>query len=62
MRNNYANTAELKDLMTAPPMTAARHAELMRQRNARRRMLEEARDLKQAVENPYEDKKGAILP
>ena len=46
MRNNYANTAQLKELMTAPPMTAARHAEVMRQRNARRRMLEEAREAK----------------
>ncbi|MGX9216918.1 hypothetical protein ACWV27_00690 [Massilia varians] len=48
MRNNYANTAQLKELMTAPPMTAARHAEVMRQRNARRRMLEEAREAKKA--------------
>jgi hypothetical protein len=48
MRNNYANTAQLKELMTAPPMTAARHAEVMRQRNARRRMIEEAREAKKA--------------
>ena len=33
---------------TAPPMTAARHAELMRKRIAQRRMLEEARELKRA--------------
>ncbi|CAN7633795.1 hypothetical protein LJR289_004761 [Pseudoduganella sp. LjRoot289] len=46
MRNNYSNVAQLKDLMTAPPMTAARHAELMRKRIAQRRMLEEARELK----------------
>ncbi len=52
MRNNYANTAQLKELMTAPPMTAARHAEVMRQRNARRRMLEEAREAKKA-DDPY---------
>jgi hypothetical protein len=48
MRNNYSNVAQLKDLMTAPPMTAARHAELMRKRIAQRRMLEEARELKRA--------------
>jgi hypothetical protein len=48
MRNNYANTAQLKELMTAPPMTAARHAEVMRQRNAKRRMIEEAREAKKA--------------
>jgi hypothetical protein len=52
MRNNYANTAQLKELMTAPPMTAARHAEVMRQRNARRRMIEEAREAKKA-DDPF---------
>ncbi|WP_179119271.1 hypothetical protein [Massilia sp. KIM] len=57
MRNNYANTAQLKDLMTAPPMTAARHAEVMRERNARRRMLEEARELKKADDNLFEEKR-----
>jgi hypothetical protein len=57
MRNNYANTAQLKDLMTAPPMTAARHAEVLRQRNARRRMLEEARELKKADDPLYDPKR-----
>ncbi|WP_020656897.1 hypothetical protein [Massilia niastensis] len=57
MRNNYANTAELKELMTAPPMTAARHAEVLRQRNARRRMLEEARELKKADDSLYDEKR-----
>jgi hypothetical protein len=56
MRNNYANTAELKELMTAPPMTAARHAEVLRQRNARRRMLEEARE-KKADDDLYDEKR-----
>lgn len=54
MRNNYANTAQLKELMTAPPMTAARHAEVLRERNARRRMLEEAREAKKADGNLYD--------
>lgn len=49
MKSNYSNTANLKDLMTAPPMTAARHAELMRKRIAQRRMVEEAREMKRAV-------------
>jgi hypothetical protein len=49
MKSNYSNTANLKELMTAPPMTAARHAELMRKRIAQRRMVEEARELKRAV-------------
>lgn len=49
MKSNYSNTAELKELMTAPPMSAARHAEVMRKRIAKRRMLEEARDLKKAI-------------
>lgn len=57
MRNNYANTAQLKELMTAPPMTAARHAEVMRQRNARRRMLEEAREAKKSDETFDADKR-----
>jgi hypothetical protein len=54
MKSNYSNTAQLKELMTAPPMSAARHAELMRKRIAQRRMLEEARDLKRAI--------GEVLP
>lgn len=49
MKSNYSNTAQLKELMTAPPMTAARHAEVMRKKIAQRRMLEEARDLKRAI-------------
>jgi len=49
MKSNYSNTANLKELMTAPPMTAARHAELMRKRIAQRRMVEEAREMKRAV-------------
>ncbi|MBQ5949478.1 MULTISPECIES: hypothetical protein [unclassified Massilia] len=57
MRNNYANTAQLKELMTAPPMTAARHAEVMRERNARRRMIEEARELKKADNDLFEEKR-----
>lgn len=57
MRNNYANTAQLKELMTAPPMTAARHAEVMRERNARRRMIEEARELKKADNDPFDEKR-----
>ena len=57
MRNNYANTAQLKELMTAPPMTAARHAEVMRERNARRRMIEEARELKKADTDLFEEKR-----
>ncbi|MGI4716901.1 MAG: hypothetical protein ACRYGO_02195 [Janthinobacterium lividum] len=57
MRNNYANTAQLKELMTAPPMTAARHAEVMRERNARRRMLEEAREAKKADDPVFDGEK-----
>ncbi len=48
IRNNYSNSAQLKDLMTAPPMTAERHAEVLRKRIAQRRMLEEMRELKRA--------------
>jgi hypothetical protein len=35
-------------------MTAARHAEVLRERNARRRMLEEAREAKKADGNLYD--------
>jgi hypothetical protein len=43
--------------MTAPPMSAARHAEVMRKKIAQRRMLEEARDLKQAIGDVLDDKR-----
>lgn len=45
-RNNYSNIANLKELMTAPPMTAEQHAAINRKRNASRRKIEEARELK----------------
>jgi hypothetical protein len=48
MKHNYSNTAQLKDLMTVPPMTAEQHAQVLRKRIAQRRMVEEARDLKKA--------------
>jgi hypothetical protein len=57
MKSNYSNTAQLKELMTAPPMTAARHAEVMRKRIAQRRMIEEARDLKKATDDGLSDKR-----
>jgi hypothetical protein len=56
MRSNYSNTAQLKELMTAPPMTAAKHAELMRKRIAQRRMIEDAKELKKAGGDPYDDR------
>ena len=48
MKSNYSNTAQLKDLMTVPPMTAAQHAEVMRKRILQRRMVEEAKEMKKA--------------
>jgi predicted transposase YdaD len=48
MKHNYSNAAQLKDLMTVPPMTAEQHAQVLRKRIAQRRMVEEARDLKKA--------------
>lgn len=45
-KNNYTSTANLKDLMTAPPMTAEQHAAINRKRNELRRKLEEARELR----------------
>jgi hypothetical protein len=46
MKNNYANTAQLKELMTAPPMTAEQHAAIIRKRIEVRRMIEEAKERK----------------
>ena len=54
MKHNYSNIAQLKDLMTVPPMTAAQHAQVLRKRIAQRRMVEEARDLKKASADQFE--------
>jgi len=54
IKNNYANGALLKDLMTVPPMTAEQHAEIMRKRIAHRRMVEEAKEMKTASEDRFE--------
>ena len=54
VKSNYSNAAQLKDLMTAPPMSAAKHAEVMRKRIALRRMVEDARELKQACAQPFD--------
>jgi len=56
MINNYSNTAQLKDLMTVPPMTAAKHAEIMRKRNDQRRKIEDAREQQKAERDPYADR------
>ena len=37
IKSNYSNIAQLKDLMTAPPMTAEQHAAVMRKRINKRR-------------------------
>lgn len=44
IKNNYTSTAQLKELMTAPPMTAEQHTQLMRKRIAHRRMIEDAKE------------------
>ncbi|HEY8025089.1 MAG TPA: hypothetical protein VIF60_11015 [Burkholderiaceae bacterium] len=49
IKNNYSNIAQLKDLMTIPPMTAEQHAAVMRKRIEHRRKIEEAKELKSAV-------------
>jgi hypothetical protein len=38
--------AQLKELMTAPPMTAEQHAAIIRKRIKDRRMIEEAKERK----------------
>lgn len=54
MKHNYSNTAQLKDLMTVPPMSAEQHAQVLRKRIAQRRMVEEARDLKKASGDQFD--------
>jgi hypothetical protein len=54
VRSNYSNMAQLKDLMTVPPMTAEQHAAVMRKRNRDRRMVEEAREMKKSRGNQFE--------
>jgi hypothetical protein len=52
-KSNYTNMAELKELMTAPPMTAEQHAAITRKRIADRRMLEEAKERKHDDDNLF---------
>ncbi len=52
MRNTDENTALLKDLMKAPPMSASQHALIMRKRIEDRRMAE---DLREASRNQSND-------
>lgn len=40
------NQASLRAIMTAPPLSAAAHAAIARQRTAARRQAEDARDLR----------------
>ncbi len=51
-RNNYSSTADLKALMTAPAMSAEQHAAINRKRIELRRMLEEAKETRQAAADP----------
>lgn len=53
IKNNYTNSAQLKDLTTIPPMSAERHAAIMRKRIAHRRMVEEAKELRLSVDPLY---------
>ncbi|GAA4025860.1 hypothetical protein [Actimicrobium antarcticum] len=54
-KNNYSNTAELKEIMTAPPMTAEQHAIIIRKRIKDRRMIEEAREKKTEDDDLFGD-------
>lgn len=45
-KKDYNNTAPLKDLMTAPPMSPERHAAINRKRIQERRRLEDLRQQK----------------
>jgi hypothetical protein len=52
MRNNYTSTAQLKEMMTAPPMTAQQHAAINRKRIELRRKIEEAKERKSGDIDP----------
>jgi hypothetical protein len=54
VRSNYSNQAQLKVLMTAPPMTAEKHAEVMRKRNLDRRTIEAEKEMRQATFSLFE--------
>lgn len=53
--HNYAHSADLKALMTAPPMSAERHAMIIRKRIEMRRMLEEMRERRGSDDDLYND-------
>jgi hypothetical protein len=57
MINNYSNTAQLKELMTVPPMSAAKHAEIMRKRNEQRRKIEDAREARKEEQEQYGERR-----
>jgi hypothetical protein len=52
-KSNYTNMAQLKELMTAPPMTAEQHAAIIRKRIKDRRMIEEAKERKTDNNNRF---------
>jgi hypothetical protein len=52
-KGNYTNTAQLKELMTAPPMTAEQHAAINRKRIRDRRMIEEAKERRMDENNLF---------
>jgi hypothetical protein len=52
LRNNYTSTAQLKEMMTAPPMTAQQHAAINRKRIEQRRKIEEAKERKSDFADP----------
>lgn len=52
-KSNYTNMAQLKELMTAPPMTAEQHAAIIRKRIKDRRMIEEAKERKSDNNNLF---------
>jgi hypothetical protein len=49
VRSNYSNQAQLKVLMTAPPMSAEKHAQVLRKRNVDRRSIEAEKELRRAT-------------
>ena len=54
VRSNYSNQAQLKVLMTAPPMSAEKHAEVLRKRNVDRRSIEAEKEMRQATFSLFE--------
>ena len=59
MLNIEENNAELKDMMTVPPMSAAQHAAITRKKIEQRRLAEDTRDADRYLRDDFKYLKWA---